>query len=105
MALELSDSNARARALVHDNFENWAGRVEAWLAADPRLPPSLDRRRLARFVLTIMEGGLMQARAAGDLGPFDESVAVLRDYFDRLGAPAAKRRRKTAPSPARRRTR
>jgi TetR/AcrR family transcriptional regulator, transcriptional repressor for nem operon len=105
MALEVSDSNPRARALVHDNFENWAGRVETWLAIDPRLPSSLDRRRLARFVLTIMEGGLMQARAAGDLAPFDQSVAVLRDYFDRLGAPAAKRRRKTVPSPVRRKTR
>ncbi|HET9193430.1 MAG TPA: TetR/AcrR family transcriptional regulator [Vicinamibacterales bacterium] len=28
MALEVSDSNARARALVHDNFENWIGRVK-----------------------------------------------------------------------------
>jgi AcrR family transcriptional regulator len=93
MALEVSDSNARARSLVHDNFENWTGRVEAWLAAEPRLPSALDRRRLARFVLTVMEGGLMQARAAGRLTPFDESVAVLRDYFDRLGAPASRPRR------------
>jgi TetR/AcrR family transcriptional repressor of nem operon len=98
MALEVSDSNARARALVHDNFENWAGRVETWLKADQRLPSTLDRRRLARFVLTVMEGGLMQARAAGHLAPFDESVAVLRDYFDRLGAPASKSRRTTTPS-------
>jgi len=106
MALEVSDSNARARALVHDNFENWAGRVEAWLAQDPRLPASLDRRRLARFVLTVMEGGLMQARAAGELAPFDESVAVLRDYFERLGAPASKPRRRTvSPPTTKRRTR
>jgi AcrR family transcriptional regulator len=93
MALEVSDGNARARGLVHDNFESWAGRVEVWLIEDPRLPAALDRRRLARFVLTVMEGGLMQARAAGQLAPFDESVAVLRDYFERLGAPASKPRR------------
>ena len=93
LALEVSDGNPKARALVHQNFENWAGRVAAWLAQDPRLAPDVDRRVLARFVLTVMEGGLMQARAAGHLGPFDESVAVLRDYFARLGAPAPKRRR------------
>jgi len=92
MALEVSDGNAKARSLVHRNFENWADRVEGWLKGDSRLGPDVDRRALARFVLTVMEGGLMQARAAGDLAPFDESVAVLRDYFARLSAPAAARR-------------
>jgi hypothetical protein len=39
-----------------------------------------------------MEGGLMQARAAGNMGPFDDSVAVLREHFDvlRRQATAAK---------------
>lgn len=85
MALEVSDGNAKARALIHRNFENWAERVASWFAGDSRLPQDVDRRRLARFILTVMEGGLMQARAAGDLAPFDDSVAVLRDYFSRLG--------------------
>jgi len=85
MALEVSDGNPKARALIHQNFENWANRVASWFEADTRLPPEVDRRRLARFILTVMEGGLMQARAAGNLAPFDESVAVLRDYFARLG--------------------
>lgn len=85
MALEISDGNAKARALVHKNFENWASRVASWFDHDPRLPADVDRQRLARFVLTVMEGGLMQARAAGDIAPFDESVSVLRDYFARLG--------------------
>ena len=106
LALEVSDSNAKARVLVHQNFENWIGRVETWLAEDTRLSSAVDRHRLARFVLTVMEGGLMQARAAGQLAPFDESVAVLRDYFHRLGAPASKPRRRPAASPAtKRRTR
>lgn len=85
LALEVSDGNPQARALIHANFENWANRVEKWLNdAGDRLPPDVDRARLARFVLTVMEGGLMQARAAGDLKPFDDSVAVLREYFDLL---------------------
>jgi AcrR family transcriptional regulator len=98
LALEVSDGNPQARELIHRNFENWAGRVEAWLqAAADELPPGTDLRRLARFVLTVMEGGLMQARAAGHIGPFDDSVAVLREHFAALRAQA----RATKPGGAR----
>ncbi|HLG60166.1 MAG TPA: TetR/AcrR family transcriptional regulator [Vicinamibacterales bacterium] len=104
LALEIGDHNAKARALVHENFENWAARVASWFERDTSLPTTVDRRRLARFILTVMEGGLMQARAAGHLGPFDEAVDVLRDYFTRLGTPAAARtRQKTSTSKKRRR--
>jgi len=96
MALEISDGNAKARALVHKNFENWASRVASWFDKDPRIPADVDRERLARFVLTVMEGGLMQARAAGDIAPFDESVAVLRDYFARLGMGPSQKPRMSA---------
>lgn len=105
MALEVSDGNAKARSLVHKNFENWADRVEKWLEQDSRLAPGVDRRALARFVLTVMEGGLMQSRAAGHLGPFDESVAVLRDYFARLGAPVPERRPRSTSTARKRRKR
>jgi len=97
LALEVTDGNSQARHLIHQNFENWTQRVEAWLrAAGDRLPPELDRSRLAHFILTIVEGGLMQARAANDLKPFDDSVAVLRDHLNLLEARGAKARR--APS-------
>lgn len=95
LALEVSDGNPQARALIHRNFENWAARVESWLvAAGDRLPADVDRARLARFVLTVMEGGLMQARAAGHLGPFDDSVAVLREHLEMLQERAKGRKRK-----------
>jgi TetR/AcrR family transcriptional regulator, transcriptional repressor for nem operon len=94
LALEVSDGNAEARELIHRNFENWAERVEGWLrSAGDVLPGGTDLRRLARFVLTVMEGGLMQARAAGHLGPFDDSVAVLREHFMALRAQADAARR------------
>jgi TetR/AcrR family transcriptional repressor of nem operon len=90
LALEVSDGNPQARELIHHNFENWAGRVEGWLrSASDELPPGTDLRKLARFVLTVMEGGLMQARAAGHIGPFDDSVSVLREHFDALRRHAA----------------
>lgn len=95
LALEVSDGNPEARDLIHKNFENWAARVQGWLdAAGDRLPPDVDRARLSRFVLTVMEGGLMQSRAAGHLGPFDDSVAVLREHFEMLQQKAKRSKRK-----------
>lgn len=93
LALEVSDGNPEARRLIHLNFENWVKRVAGWLAdAGDRLPPELNPMQLAHFILTVMEGGLMQARAADDLGPFDDSVAVLRMHLNMLLAQAAERR-------------
>ncbi len=92
LALEVSDSHPAARELIHRNFAAWTARVQGWLeAAGDRLPRSLDRGRLARFILTVMEGGLLQARAAGNLAPFDEAVAQLRDVFRGLEAEAGTR--------------
>jgi TetR/AcrR family transcriptional repressor of nem operon len=100
LALEVSDDDAAARDLIHKNFHGWSNHVRGWLdAAGARLPPNLDRGRLARFILTVMEGGLMQSRAAGSLEPFDDSVAVLRDYLDRLHNDRKSRRRKPRPRP------
>lgn len=94
LALEVSDGNPEARRLIHRNFENWVNRVESWLAdAGERLPPELNRTQLARFILTVMEGGLMQARAANDVGWFDDSVEVLRLHVNTLLAQAAGRRK------------
>ena len=54
------------------------------------MPHDLDRRRLAEFTLTVMEGAIMQARTYRDLGSFDRNVAVLREHFDLLLAQAEK---------------
>ncbi len=94
LALEVSDDHPEARALIHRNFVSWTAQVRGWLdAAGRRLPAGVDRARLARFILTVMEGGLMQARAARDLRPFDESVAELRRYFELLAAAAGAKRK------------
>lgn len=91
LALEVSDTHPEVRPTIDLNFRDWSAGIERWLEqAGERLPDDCDRRALSRFVLTVMEGGLMQSRAAGDLGPFDNSVDVLRDHFDRLAADAAR---------------
>ncbi|MEM8995260.1 MAG: TetR/AcrR family transcriptional regulator [Acidobacteriota bacterium] len=85
LALEVSDTHPEARPGIEVNLANWRAGIRRWLdAAGDRLPADCDRDALAFFVLTVMEGGLLQARAASDLTAFDASVRVLRDHFDRL---------------------
>lgn len=105
LALEVGDDHPEARTLIDLNFRNWAKAVQKWLdAAGDRLPPDLNRSQLAHFILTVMEGGIMQARAAGNLAPFDSSVSQLRAYTDRLLGDAA-RLKQGARSPGPKRTR
>jgi len=86
LALELHEPDPEVRQLLAANFSLWSDHIRRCLdeGAD-RLPPDIDRQRLARFVLTTMEGGVMQARTYRSIEPFDESIACLRDYFARLG--------------------
>jgi hypothetical protein len=54
------------------------------IEAGDQLPKQLDRKQLASVVLTVMEGGLMQARSSRNAVAYDASVAQLRTYFDLL---------------------
>jgi TetR/AcrR family transcriptional repressor of nem operon len=100
LALEIHEPDPPVRKALAANFDAWTDAVEACLiAAGPRLPDSLDRRELARFVLTAMEGGVMQARTHRDVAYFDSSVRQLRSYFDHLeldGAKAKPLKRRTS---------
>ena len=85
LALELHEPDPAVRALLAANFANWTTAIEARLAdAAARLPPDLDRKALAEFVLTAMEGAVMQARTHRDVGYFDRMVATLRGHFAML---------------------
>jgi AcrR family transcriptional regulator len=85
LALELSDTHPAVRDLIAVNFTNWKLALQQCLddAAD-RLPANVDRPQLAAYILTIMEGGLMQAKAYRSIEPFEAAVAQLRDHFDRM---------------------
>jgi AcrR family transcriptional regulator len=90
LSIEIGDHIPAAREKLAQNFETWRQAVQGCLeAAGDRLPRSLDRGQLATFILTVMEGAIMQARARGSLEPFDASVAQLRNYIDGLMAQAA----------------
>ena len=85
LALELHEADPAVRRLLAENFEGWVAAVAACLEeASDRFPPAADLRALAELALTVMEGGVMQARTHLDVGHFDRSVAQLRAYFDML---------------------
>jgi AcrR family transcriptional regulator len=85
LALELHEPDPPVRELLAVNFDGWVEAVQRCLEeAGDRLPADVDRRELATFVLTTMEGGVMQSRTHRTLDAFDASVNRLRDYFDRL---------------------
>jgi AcrR family transcriptional regulator len=89
LSIEIGDHIPAAREKLAQNFENWRLAVRGCLeAASDRLPASVDRDQLATFILTVMEGAIMQARVRGSLEPFDASVAQLHAYFDALMAAA-----------------
>jgi TetR/AcrR family transcriptional regulator, transcriptional repressor for nem operon len=86
LALELHEPDPAVRERLVANFSAWTAAIEECLsAAGSRLPPEVDRKGLAQFVLTTMEGGVMQARTHRSLEPFDASVGQLRKYFECLG--------------------
>ena len=87
LALELHEPDPPVRERLAANFTAWTGAVEANLrtAAD-RLPRDTDFPALAEFVLTLMEGAVMQARTHRDLGYFDRAITQLRHHFAGLAA-------------------
>lgn len=94
LALELHEPDPPVRELLAANFKAWTQAIEGCLrAAGPRIPKEVDRAALATFVLTTMEGGVMLARTYRDVAPFDDAVAELRIYFDRLLAEETPRRK------------
>lgn len=102
LALELHEPDLPVRERLAANFAAWIDAIEGCLTdAGERLPRELERRELAAFVLTTMEGGVMQARTFRDVACFDGAVRQLRAHFDRLLREAAARRSVRARHPRR----
>ena len=87
LALELHEADPAVRRLLAENFEGWVGAVAECLEqARDRFPPAADPRALAELALTVMEGGVMQARTHRDVAFFDRAVENLRRYLGLLAA-------------------
>jgi TetR/AcrR family transcriptional repressor of nem operon len=101
LALELHEPDLPVRIALAKNFDAWIDAVAACLnEARHKFMVDIDVRGLAQFVLTVMEGGVMQARTFREIDYFDAAVRQLRRYFELLQGKAG-----AAPKgPARRRT-
>jgi TetR/AcrR family transcriptional repressor of nem operon len=87
LALEIEPDRRTVHDKIAANFTGWSRAIEKLLAEaaeNDRLPRSCDLRQLSRFVLTVMEGAVMQARSYQCIEPFDDCIAQLRNYFDEL---------------------
>ncbi len=109
LALEIEPDRRSVHDKIAANFTGWARAIEELLkeAGDKgRLPRGCDLRQLSRFVLTVMEGAVMQARSYQAIEPFDDCIAQLRLHFRQLKSRAAERarlhKRNAKPAPARR---
>ncbi len=86
LALELGPELADVRAKVSKIFDD----LNAAMGSCARdIVDSVEgngptAEELAALCLTVIEGGIVQARALQSIEPFDRSVACLRDYIDRL---------------------
>lgn len=106
LALEIHEPDPPVRKAMADNFNAWVDAIERCLIdAGDRLPKGVDRRGLAEFALTTMEGGVMQARTHRDVGYFDRAVRQLRAYFDFLEREAQPRGQADVRATSRRRRR
>ena len=84
LALEIEPDRRAVHDKIAANFTGWSRAVEQLLAeakAAGRLPRDCDLRQLSRFVLTVMEGAVMQARSYQCIEPFDDCIDQLRVYF------------------------
>ena len=68
------------------------------------LLPRINSRELAEFVLTTMEGAVMQSRTFRDVAYFDRSVSQLRAYFELLATSAAMQPKRGAKTRKRRKS-
>lgn len=96
LALEIEAENLPAHKRIADNFAGWRSAVRKCLqdARDQgRLAPNVDLDALAAFVLTTMEGGVMQSRSYRSVEPFDQSIAQLRNYFAYLVTKPARKKK------------
>ncbi len=85
LALELHEADPAVRDRLAQNFANWVDAVRfCYEQAASRFRPGTDFQALAEFTLTVMEGGVMQARTHRDVAYFDRGVAQLRAHVDLL---------------------
>lgn len=85
LTLEIPPDQRRIHRALAEALDRLAWVIEKCLKkAEDRFPRDTNFRALAKFILTVMEGGVIQSRASHNINSFDASVSHLDDYFRRL---------------------
>jgi AcrR family transcriptional regulator len=88
LAAEVSENHPPVRARLAEIQTAWTGRIDRLLMeSGEQLPSGVDRGALAGFVISVVEGAVLQARVARSLDPFDASLGELRNYLGLLDRP------------------
>ncbi len=94
LVIEVAQTHPDARRLLVQNFDNWLDAIErCFVESTHRLPPNIEPRQLAVFVLTTMEGAVMLARAYRNFEAYDAAIVLLRDHVERLLADGGRQSR------------
>lgn len=89
LVIEVGEKHRKTRRLLVENFDNWLQAVAQGVReAAGRLPNTIDPDEFATFVLVVMEGAVVVARAYRNFTAYDAAVTMLRDYVERLVADA-----------------
>lgn len=100
LALEIDSDRRKVHEGIAANFDGWKKAVEERIrlaAAD--LESGTDPQLIASLVLSVMEGAVMQSRSYRDIAPFDQSIAALRDYFNRITTKSSRAPKKSKEKP------
>ena len=81
LAAEVADRFPVAQQALATNFDQWVDAIEKCLDEIP-LRTDVDRRQIAVLVVSVLEGGILLARAYKSLTPFDASVAELQRHIE-----------------------
>src|SRR5206468_12113017 len=84
LALELHEPDEPVRQLLAANFRAWTRAVEEQFRAARAFPADTDLAALAELTLSVMEGGVMQARTFRHVAHFDRAIAQFRSHVDTL---------------------
>jgi AcrR family transcriptional regulator len=78
LAAELAATHPRVRERIAAHFQSWRQEIEAVLARESHtLTERADRSALATTILSLIEGGLLQARVSQNLAAFEASAGHL----------------------------
>jgi len=86
LANELADQSEDARKLLVGSFESWAARIEAGLVQMRKqgvLKTTADPHDLSLAVLSAIQGGLLLAKTARDIRPFELALDMALEHIAR----------------------